>query len=297
MTCEICNHNQFQKLYTLSKITLCRCNHCKVIVGAERKPFKGEENDDWANDIENIEEYYESQFQRKNSEYLDFLKSHGVIKVDKLLDIGCAYGAFLNEAQKKGWQVTGVELSPTACRIAQEKYKLQPYNQPYTEELFADQTFQVITLFDVIEHISNPRLFLQSIYRDLTDEGYLLLTVPNFSSLTSKLCIWSYYLSLKKFSLAADLMTQVTYNSHHIWYFNKSSLETFLLKEGFRLVAMKSMTTLFADAFVERKDFKSWPWVFRWLLKNSIQFVQAIERIFSQQDTLLVLAQKQPREH
>jgi len=125
-----------------------------------------------------------------------------------LLDIGCGTGDFLQIAQKNNWSVSGIEPNEQAREIANKKTNASVIKH---EQLlnFKKQSFDVITLWHVLEHL--PKLEDHvSVFKNLLKEnGTLIIAVPNHKSYDAK-----YY---KKFWAAFDV-------PRHLWHFNKTSI-------------------------------------------------------------------------
>ena len=100
-----------------------------------------------------------------------------------LLDIGCGSGFFLESARKTGnWQVFGVETSPQAVKTARQVYGLDVIEGTLEDADFKAETFEVVTLWDVLEHMHDPSATLIEIHRILKPGGILVIRVPNASS-------------------------------------------------------------------------------------------------------------------
>ncbi len=105
----------------------------------------------------------------------------------KVLDVGCGRGLLLREFQRNGCDVTGTEFSDDACRFAREVLKL-PVRVGLLHELnFPDQSFDVVVMWHVLEHVSDPRPTLAEVSRILRPGGVFLVGVPNFGSLEARL--------------------------------------------------------------------------------------------------------------
>lgn len=101
----------------------------------------------------------------------------------RLLDVGCASGLFLAEALRNGWNVTGIE--PNEILYAEARASLHENAEVLCATLETaglQGQFDVITLWDVLEHVPEPGNFLQLCYRLLRPSGYLMLNVPNLDS-------------------------------------------------------------------------------------------------------------------
>lgn len=97
----------------------------------------------------------------------------------RILDIGCATGVFLDGMRKVGWDVTGVETSSYAAEYARNTYKLNVHKGVLIEANFTENSFDVVTLWDVLEHVSNPVEVLHEIRRILKPGGIIVIGVPN----------------------------------------------------------------------------------------------------------------------
>ncbi|MSP12510.1 MAG: glycosyltransferase [Chloroflexi bacterium] len=106
-----------------------------------------------------------------------------------LLDIGSANGAFLWAIQKWGsWHVQGVEPDAQAVNVARQVYALENIVQAYLNDVdYAPGTFDMITLWDVLEHLDQPMEQLRRIHRWLKPGGLLLMSIPDGSSWDAKL--------------------------------------------------------------------------------------------------------------
>jgi 2-polyprenyl-3-methyl-5-hydroxy-6-metoxy-1,4-benzoquinol methylase len=100
----------------------------------------------------------------------------------KLLDVGCSFGFFLDAARQRGWSVEGVDISSYAAKYASCRFKLSVQNAAVTEARFAPQAFDVITLWEVVEHLPRPVEALRHLSRFLTDDGIMVFGTPNVAS-------------------------------------------------------------------------------------------------------------------
>jgi SAM-dependent methyltransferase len=96
-----------------------------------------------------------------------------------ILDIGCATGLFLNGMKQAGWQTSGVELSTYAATYAQQQFGLSVFNGTVEAAAFPDEQFDVVTMWDVLEHVIDPLATLHEIRRILKPGGMLAVSLPN----------------------------------------------------------------------------------------------------------------------
>ena len=108
-------------------------------------------------------------------------------KNPRVLDVGCGRGQLLRAFQQAGSDVTGTEFSDDACRFACEKLKI-PVRVGLLHEInFPDASFDVVTMWHVLEHVSDPRPTLAEVARILRPGGIFMVAVPNFGSPEARL--------------------------------------------------------------------------------------------------------------
>ena len=134
----------------------------------------------------------------------------------KLLDIGAGTGEFLMVAKENGWQTTGIEPSDKARNIALKKGVFLADSLADLE----DHSFDVISMWHVLEHVPNLENQIKELKRLLKPTGTILIAVPNFNSYDAK-----YY---KEFWAAYDV-------PRHLWHFSKTAIKGLFAKEGLHL--------------------------------------------------------------
>jgi 2-polyprenyl-3-methyl-5-hydroxy-6-metoxy-1,4-benzoquinol methylase len=105
-----------------------------------------------------------------------------------LLDVGCATGLFLNAMRDFGqWNLTGIELSHSAAEYARQRFGLNVVEGSLEKGQFEPECFDIITLWDVLEHLDNPLEALRQVYRLLKPGGWILIKTPDPSGWDAKL--------------------------------------------------------------------------------------------------------------
>ena len=103
-----------------------------------------------------------------------------------LLDIGCGEGFFLFTASKAGFAARGVELSHSAAEYARREFNLDVETAQLEELQLPENGFDVITLWQVLEHVPYPLELLREVHRILKPGGLLVVETPNFGGVLSK---------------------------------------------------------------------------------------------------------------
>jgi 2-polyprenyl-3-methyl-5-hydroxy-6-metoxy-1,4-benzoquinol methylase len=97
----------------------------------------------------------------------------------RLLDVGCGDGTLLNLARLRGFDVLGVELSSHMANFVRRTYKINVIEKPIEEAGLGDESFDIVTGQEVLEHLTDPVGWLREVRRILKPQGTLLLTTPN----------------------------------------------------------------------------------------------------------------------
>lgn len=111
----------------------------------------------------------------------------------QLLDVGCGNGRYLKLMESVGWKVAGVEIDEKAAKIAQQNYDLSVFVGDIENAPFKEESFDVITVSHVIEHIPEPISFIQKLVLLLKKGGLLIVVTPNADSLGHRLFRANWY--------------------------------------------------------------------------------------------------------
>ncbi|SNB21659.1 class I SAM-dependent methyltransferase [Flavobacterium psychrophilum] len=139
-----------------------------------------------------------------------------------LLDIGAGTGDFLATAKKQGWQITGIEPNEKAKIISISK------GVSFAENLesISSHSFDVITMWHVLEHVPDLENQIKLLKRLLKPNGTIIIAVPNYKSFDAK-----YY---GEFWAAYDV-------PRHLWHFSKTAIEKLFANENMKLIKMLPM--------------------------------------------------------
>lgn len=133
-----------------------------------------------------------------------------------LLDIGAGMGFFVNEASLRGWNATRIEPSSQGVKQAAVLGNKGRIVKGVLEDLPLDMTFDVITLWDVIEHVSDPFMLIKQAQMRLKSEGWLVVETGNYQSATRIEMGQSWYL----------------WKEDHYWYLAPGVIESLFHQTG-----------------------------------------------------------------
>jgi ubiquinone/menaquinone biosynthesis C-methylase UbiE len=165
----------------------------------------------------------EITFGRNLSILESYLKKNKLNYPGKILDIGTANGSFLYVAKKKGWEVFGVEPNKWLCDWAKKNYDIEIKPGILSDYRFEDEFFDVVCLWDVLEHVPDPTAVLTECKRILKKGGVIVVNYPDIGSLPSKIMRrkWVFLLSV------------------HLYYFTSQTIGKMLNKTGFDVIVNK----------------------------------------------------------
>jgi len=182
-------------------------------------------------DNQNLSKYYESEdyISHTDSKRSLFEKLYHIVKnysltkkvklitrlnngVGNLLDVGAGTGDFLAYAKKSHWSVQGIEPNESARVLAKSK----DVQLDSESSAFVSNSFDVITMWHVLEHVPDLDTQIKELKRLLKPGGYLIIAVPNFKSYDA-----NYY---KSYWAAYDV-------PRHLWHFSKKSIRKLFSKE------------------------------------------------------------------
>jgi len=187
--CLLCS-SSLQDLYLEKEgFSFVKCRDCNLVFV---NPILNEEDtislyEDGKTINNEIDVLFKEMNERVKSFDIAFKEIEKYINIGRMCDIGCGAGAALQAAKKRGWIVEGVEPCKKARKLISENFGITVKNELLHEDTFADGELDLVTVFQVIEHLVNPTKFLSRVYKILKPGGVLYLDCPNIDSLSCKL--------------------------------------------------------------------------------------------------------------
>jgi ubiquinone/menaquinone biosynthesis C-methylase UbiE len=186
-----------------------------------------------------IDVIYDANYYDKGVKYAELSKSVGLInaeqrvtrllldaniKRDRWLDVGCATGEFISEARHKVKEVCGVEISVCAIKIAKERGIEGIIVGDFFDTEWEHNYFDLISMWDVIEHLPDPVSNLKHAFQLIKPGGFLVLSTGDITSITARL-----------FGRFWHLMTP----PEHQYFFSPATIKQMLSSCGFNLVSIE----------------------------------------------------------
>jgi 2-polyprenyl-3-methyl-5-hydroxy-6-metoxy-1,4-benzoquinol methylase len=198
----------------------------------------------------------------------------------RLLDFGCGGGSYLQRMHQQGWKVVGLDFSAAAVRRVRQELGLPAVEGTLPCPELPSGSFDVITMWQVLEHVHDPMEALRDAHRLLVPGGRLVVAMPNIDSLTFRLFgAWWYSLDLPR----------------HLTHFTPSTLYQMLDRAGFRVGPIRMIRHSHwlresADLACRQRRTRAWQ---RWLrTKPASRFLTWYSYLTQQSDCMLGSAER-----
>ena len=141
----------------------------------------------------------------------------------RLLDIGTAAGSFIHMAARRGWTVFGCEPNRWLCDWGRRHYGLDIKAGTVFDQHYASAEFDVVTVWDVLEHVEDPKRFLDECHRVLKPGGLLVVNYPDIGSWIARAMgrRWVFLISV------------------HLYYFTRQTMGEMLRRTGFEVAEIR----------------------------------------------------------
>lgn len=221
--CPICGRDSFTSLFIKRGEPFVKCNHCSLVLINPRPGYK------------KIRETYDNDYSRDYAKKADTklrrsLKRVNLVKksfgsTGRWLDIGCSAGFVVKAASQCGFDAFGVDVEPWGINYGSTELGLSNLSLGLLEDqAYPDKFFDVISLYDVIEHVPNLNVLVKELKRILAPKGVIDIITPDIGHfrVTKPLCDWK---EIKP--------------SEHLYYFDKKTLNTLFKNHGLSISKMR----------------------------------------------------------
>ncbi|MFA5089596.1 MAG: methyltransferase domain-containing protein [Candidatus Omnitrophota bacterium] len=280
VNCPFCNSNEY-KIITIERTVLgiVKCKICGLIYVNPR--LKAPEKIYWGNSNDYYEEarliFSGGRQHHRDRNYSDDLKTIARFKpAGNFLDIGTNAGFFLRLARKNNnWNIYGIEPSESLANLGRKYFNLNIKNAFLEDSDFPDNFFDIVTMTDVFEHISDPKIILNKVHKIIKDDGILFIKVPNGLFNLTK---------LRLARLTGNVKSYDIFDSYeHLVHYSHDTLTKMLQKHGFcvihKSIGKPIQTPVWMD-YVGRYYQYPTPWVLDYknhILRNIFYFAGLME--------------------
>jgi len=225
--CLLCGGLRHRPIFNEHGINILQCRDCHHVFSS----FAANPHYDgfWGEEVGEGDHFYWSK--ARSRMHQDFFRKFLVGRSGRLLDVGCGLGFFLKAmAPYANWEAYGCEISPAAVRYARETLRLPNVicGRPEDADL-AQSSFDLITMWDVVEHFLRPDPLLGRCNTLLKEEGICFIRTPN---------IWIHLLRARLMKLRRGMQPGVAYLQarDHLHHYSMSSIRRLLERNGFSRV-------------------------------------------------------------
>jgi len=257
--CPLCGSAGSHVYMDFADIPVQRCSHCQFMYSAKLMA-PDELSRYYSNDF-GSERHRRGQIVNAttNAWVVRKLLSEGALSTPQsILDVGTGYGFFLREIGKLSVQrVVGVELSKQEASYGRDHLGLDIRNSPLSQAGFSAGNFDLVTAFEVIEHVRDPLQFLHEMLKLVRPGGWLLVMTDNFESDVTR-------------SLGAAFPKWIPHS--HISHFSPATLERAVAESG--------------GSLVRRVSYTPWELILKTLKHRTIGRELSVQQAFNLKDTL-----------
>ena len=227
-SCPICENGSDTLVFAKDGFRHVKCDHCDFIYvnptanDEFRDKFFSKKYESWTEVLLVSEQ---ERVDRLKFIYGLDLVENNITQKKKIVDIGAGSGLFLETAREKDWDVSGVEFNQKAVESIRSK-NIEVFDQPLEDGIYKENSVQVVTLWEVLEHINHPNIFLKQVWNILEESGILLICVPNINALVTRLL----HEKARTFG-----------GSSHVNFFSIKTLSQIVEKVGFKVIETDTM--------------------------------------------------------
>lgn len=185
-TCNHCQSADTRLVASVGGYTLVRCAACGLAFIADPPDPEAlaamyQAGNDYHTSLHDPASQDFARMAQIAREHMAFVRRYA--SGGKVLDVGCSTGLFLHEAQKAGFEVSGIEFSEASAQFARDQFGLTITNGDIHAAAVEPESLDVLTMFDVIEHVRDPAGDIVAAHRLIKPGGLFILSTPNIDGL------------------------------------------------------------------------------------------------------------------
>ncbi len=239
--CPICYSSKIRFFTLKNNYNLYKCADCALVfvwpvppnlnkIYNEEYFFKKQEKSD--NGFGYAD--YDKDKEPMKEIFISYLKQLEKLTADrKIFDVGAATGYFLDLAKSRGWETAGIEISSYAAEIARNRG--HEIFEGLLPNLKIEKKFGSVTMWDVLEHLAEPKKYLEAINAILQKDGLLAINTIDKESW------WAMFWGKRWHSIIPP---------EHLFYYSRKNLEILLKKSGFEILKIRKIGKKFSLAYI-----------------------------------------------
>lgn len=243
--CPLCGSDEDRSVFQISSRRIVQCRGCGLIYRNPRPTAKDLASAYVQDSMDFLGE--ERVGGRRSQQFRRFLDSFPD-RPGHLLDVGCGSGFFLKMAQERGWHVVGVDPDAQAVAYAKAHHQVNAVCSDIRDLSFPEGSFDLVTLWNVLDHTPDPVDVLTRVHRLLKEKGYLFIRTPNAA--------WQ-YTSFRVAKFLRPLGWEKLFDRHpyslfifHLTNFSRTTLRLLLDHSGFIPLYIRNSPPIPGDPYL-----------------------------------------------
>ena len=234
LRCKVCDSIEVTTFCIENYHQIYLCSKCNLLFTNIKNALEL-----WGHPNENLKDEYLRNFSRYSKTNKFFLrlivKLFGFNSDISHLDVGCAHGDFIKYCNKKGIDSVGIDTSKIAIKYAKKELNLNNvFHEDLKKHLLRKKSYNVVTSFNVLEHVNNPKVFVKQMFNATKKNGYCIVRIPN-SSFNKNVNYLTNLLSIQ--SLNKSVLAVIP--PIHLSCFSKKNLMILFSDSGFKKIVVK----------------------------------------------------------
>jgi 2-polyprenyl-3-methyl-5-hydroxy-6-metoxy-1,4-benzoquinol methylase len=230
--CNLCSSEARQPYCPENGLGLVQCQNCGFVYVSPRPDAEelyalyGEtyfHNND--SGVVGYSDYIRDEANIRKTARRRLMQLEQFIAPGSLLDVGCATGFFMDEASQRGWTVEGLDVSSFGVDYGRSHFDLNTHQGALTALDLPGDSYDLVTMWDVIEHVPDPTAYVNEAARLLHSGGVISLATPDVDSLPAR--------------LAGRRWVGFKLSEEHVYYFSVKTLSQMLTQAGFEVVNVR----------------------------------------------------------
>lgn len=221
--CILCNSDDADFFIEDEGLKAVKCKRCGLVYVNPRPEFAELKAGYSGDSLMKAQEHIAAIDEKTLKAQLDLELIKRYKKEGRILEIGCAEGSFLSEANKRGYEPYGIEINKKFVEYARNEYRLPNiYEGDILGSSFSDGHFDVIYMRNVMSHLHDPIKELGKVNKFLKDDGIFVCVTGNVGDLTLK--------QIRKYRGFTSL-----HLSQHLFHYSEANLRSLFGKASFRI--------------------------------------------------------------
>ncbi|NQU73715.1 MAG: class I SAM-dependent methyltransferase [Candidatus Omnitrophica bacterium] len=297
-SCKHCGERACKVVATLRNVCIVKCTKCNLTFVNKGKDIDCDKDYFSDYDLDKYVSYYQNFRENSFRKHLKAIEKY--TQKGSILDVGCSFGWFLNTARDLGWQPFGIEPAKEVADIARKKYNMTIL-QGNIESIDAFGTnFQVVTLWNALEHMAEPQHVLRRLHDKLYPGGFLVIAVPNIEGLISRIAFLAYKLSLGKVKFPLEQLYQVDNPCMHLFHYSANTLSSMLESCNFKVTQVIKQPIIDSKNIKDRinmdKGLEAKPQFIKFCITTATRSIFYISDIANLHDTIVIYAKKEDKQ-